>query len=173
MILGHFGHFGHFGSFWSTLGHFGHFWSFSVILGHFGRFWVILVIFDLNWAKTRIWPYFLPTGPDFQNSSTSRCGIPMCIFASLCKNCERNFFRVENSFFYFSAPRKGIFSVGFFIFVVRRYFSKGARNFFSPKKIFFYSRKITIPYGPIKKTVSYNFFPDNMPKIQKNRESWR
>ena len=151
------------------LGHFGSFW---VILGHFGSFRLILVIFDLNWPKTRIWPYFLPTGPDFPNSSTSRCGISMCIFASFRENCERNFFRVENSIFNFSAPRKGIFSVGFFIFVVRRYFSKGAQNFFFVE-FFFYSRKITIPYGPIKKTVSYNFFPDNMPKIQKNRESWR
>ena len=78
---GHFGSFwvifGHFGSFWSfgvILGDFGSFWSFLVILvifGHFGSFWVILVIFDLNWPKTRIWPYFPPTGPDFQNSSTT------------------------------------------------------------------------------------------------------
>ena len=140
-----------------------------MILGHFGSFWVILVIFDLNWPKTRIGPYFLPTGPDFQNSSTSRCGNPMCIFAFFAKNCEHNFFPVKISIFFWLRV-KGFFSLGFSFLSSVGTFQR-ERDFFSAEKIF-YSRKITISYGPIRKTVSYNFFPDNMPKIQKNRESW-
>ena len=70
----------------------GHFGLFLGHFGHSGSFWSFLVIFDLNWPKTRVRPYFLPTGPDFQNSNTGRCGISMCIFASFCENCERNFF---------------------------------------------------------------------------------
>ena len=75
----------------------------------------------------------------------------MCIFASLCKNCERNLFLAENSFFYFSAPGKGNFFVGIFIFVVRGYFPKGARNFFSAKVIFFIPGKLQFRMGQLEK----------------------
>ena len=66
---------------------------------------------------------------------------------------------------------KGIFPFGFSFFFVLGYFSKGMRIF--PGKNYFIPRKLQFRTVQLKKTVSYNFFPDKMPKIQKNWESWR
>ena len=127
-----------FRSFWVIFG------SFWVILAHFGSFWVILVIFDLNRPKTRIWPYFLPTGPNFQNSNTSRCGIPMCTFASFCENCERNFFY----FFIFWLRVKGFFLLGFSFLSSVGTFQRERKIFLS---IFFIPRKLQTCKVQLKK----------------------
>ena len=131
---------------WSRLGFGVKFWLkwvslankiFCVILGHFGSFWVILVIlchfghFGPKSVKTLFLPIFsAPPAPISKIQAPADAEFQCAYLLLYAKIVNATFFRVENSFLDFSAPRKGIFSVGFFIFVVRRYFSKGARNFF-------------------------------------------
>ena len=84
-------------------------------------------------------------------SSTSRCGIPMYIFVSLCKNCERNFFRSKIHFCIFRLCVKGFFPLGFSFSSSVGTFQREREFFFSSKNYFFIPGKLQFRTVQLKK----------------------